>query len=80
MNSKLIMNLNGLAGSIEMYMGKDILTGNDGNLELVQWGGYMSRVNKYQGSLIKKEIVSNRFERKDTTDVNKWQDLRYLWD
>ena len=47
------MNLNGLAGLIEMYMGKDILTGNDGNLELVQWGGYMSRVNKYQGSLIK---------------------------
>lgn len=74
------MNINGLAGSIEMYMGKDILTDNDGNLELVQWGGYMKRVKKYQGSLIKKEIVSNRFERKDTTDVNKWQDLRYLWD
>lgn len=74
------MNINGLAGSIEMYMGKDILTGNDGNLELVQWGGYMNRVKKYQGSLINKDAVGSRFKGKDTADVNKWQDLRYLWD
>lgn len=74
------MNINGLAGSIEMYMGKDILTGNDGNLELVQWGGYMNRVKKYQGSLINKDTVGSRFKGKDAADVNKWQDLRYLWD
>ena len=74
------MNINGLAGSIEMYMGKDILTGNDGNLELVQWGGYMKRVKKYQGSLINKDAVGSRFKGKDADDVNKWQDLRYLWD
>lgn len=74
------MNINGLAGSIEMYMGKDILTGNDGNLELVQWGGYMKRVKKYQGSLINKGAVGSRFKGKDAADVNKWQDLRYLWD
>jgi hypothetical protein len=74
------MNINGLAGSIEMYMGKDILTGNDGNLELVQWGGYMNRVKKYQGSLINKDAVGSRFKEKDADDVNKWQDLRYLWD
>jgi len=80
LNSKLIMNLNGLAGLIEIYMGKDILTGNDGNLELVQWGGYMKRVKKYQGSLINKDAVGSRFKGKDAADVNKWQDLRYLWD
>ncbi|MBF1043310.1 MAG: hypothetical protein HXL07_02370 [Candidatus Nanosynbacter sp.] len=74
------MNINGLAGSIEMYMGKDILTDNDGNLELVQWGGYMKRVKKYQGSLINKDAVGSRFKGKDADDVNKWQDLRYLWD
>lgn len=74
------MNINGLAGSIEMYMGKDILTGNDGNLELVQWGGYINRVKKYQGSLINKDAVGSRFKEKDADDVNKWQDLRYLWD
>ena len=74
------MNINGLAGSIEMYMGKDILTGNDGNLELVQWGGYINRVKKYQGSLINKDAVGSRFKGKDAADVNKWQDLRYLWD
>ena len=80
LNSKLIMNLNSLAGLIEIYMGKDILTGNDGNLELVQWGGYMKRVKKYQGSLINKDAVGSRFKGKDADDVNKWQDLRYLWD
>jgi hypothetical protein len=74
------MNINGLAGSIEMYMGKDILTDNDGNLELVQWGGYMNSVKKYQGSLINKGAVGSRFKGKDAADVNKWQDLRYLWD
>lgn len=74
------MNINGLAGSIEMYMGKDILTDNDGNLELVQWGGYMNSVKKYQGSLINKGAVDSRFKGKDAADVNKWQDLRYLWD
>ena len=65
------MNLNGLAGLIEIYMGKDILTGNEGNLELVQWGGYMKRVNKYQGSLINKDAVGSRFKGKDADDVNK---------
>lgn len=74
------MNINGLAGSVEMYMGKDILTDNDGNLELVQWGGYMNSVKKYQGSLINKGAVGSRFKGKDAADVNKWQDLRYLWD
>lgn len=43
-----------LRGQLKCMWAEDILTGNDGNLELVQWGGYMSRVNKYQGSLIKK--------------------------
>lgn len=77
---KISMDVNGLAGSIEMYTGEDVLRGGDGDLELVQWGGYMSRVNKYQGSLINKESVSIRFENKDATDLDKWEDLKYLWD
>lgn len=74
------MDVNGLAGSVEMYTGKDILTTDSGSLELVQWGGYMSRVNKYQGSLINKELVGKRFENKDDSNLDNWQDLKYLWD
>ena len=40
----------------------------------------MKRVKKYQGSLINKDAVDSRFKGKDADDVNKWQDLRYLWD
>ena len=69
-----------LRGQLKCMWAEDILTGNDGNLELVQWGGYMKRVKKYQGSLINKDAVGSRFKGKDADDVNKWQDLRYLWD
>lgn len=74
------MNVNGLAGSIEMYMGEDILTDASGDLEPVQWGGYMSRIGKYQGSLVNKGVVQKRFESKNTDNIGSWDDLRYLWD
>lgn len=74
------VDVNGLAGSIEMYMGEDILTDTSGGLEPVQWGGYMSRIGKYQGSLVNKGAVQKRFEGKNTEDIGSWDDLKYLWD
>jgi hypothetical protein len=60
------MNVNRLAGSIELYLGRDVLTGDDGDLTPVQWKGYMSKVHAYQGEVINKGAVQRRFDRKLT--------------
>lgn len=49
-----LMNINGLAGSIEMYLGKEILTKGD-ELEKVMWTSYMPDVQEYQGELVNKK-------------------------
>lgn len=77
---EVMMDVNGLAGSIEMFTGRDVLSGSNDKLEMIQWGGYMSRVKKYQGSLINKETVQRRFENKDDDKIEQWNDLKYLWD
>ena len=45
------VDLNGRAGSLEMYFGRDVLTDDNGDLFPVQWTGYESKVGAYQGSL-----------------------------
>lgn len=74
------MDVNGLAGSIEMFVGKDVLADKSGDLEVVQWGGYMAKVKKYQGSLLNKEAVQKRFDSKDVAKLENWSDLKFLWD
>jgi hypothetical protein len=58
-----VMDVNGLAGSIEMYLGSDVLT-VDGELQPVVWGGYVSRLRAYQGEISNKERVQERFREK----------------
>jgi hypothetical protein len=54
------MDVNGLAGSIEMYLGKEVLN-IDGQLIPVQWKGFDSGQRKYQGEVIEKAKVQQRF-------------------
>ena len=58
------MNVNGLAGSIEMYLGLDILQDDDGHLLPVKWTGYSKSVDAYQGELMDKRRVQERFREK----------------
>jgi HEPN/Toprim N-terminal domain 1 len=55
------MDVNGLAGSIELYLGIDVLTGEDGNQIPIQWKGYVQSLRKYQGEIISKSDVQNKF-------------------
>ena len=48
-------NVNGLAGSIEMYLGRDILTLPDGTLRPVQWRTYIPGARQYQGEITGKQ-------------------------
>ena len=45
------MDINGLAGSIEMYLGVDSLTEKK-ELIPVQWKGFDSSLKKYQGEIV----------------------------
>lgn len=55
------MDVNGLAGSIELYLGSDVLTRVDGSQIPVQWKGYVQSLEKYQGEIILKSDVQNKF-------------------
>lgn len=58
------MDVNGLAGSIELYLGNDILTREDGSQIPVQWKGYVQSLQKYQGEIISKSEVQKKFMEK----------------
>lgn len=46
----VLMDVNGKAGSLEMYLGRDLLT-VDGELVPVQWVGYVEGQESYQGAI-----------------------------
>jgi hypothetical protein len=51
-NEPIFMDVNGKAGSLEMYLGRELLT-VDGDLIPVQWTGYIDSQHSYQGSIAK---------------------------
>lgn len=57
------MNINGLACSIEMYLGDDILL-KDGNYIPIHWKAYNEKEKKYQGELSEKSYVQDEFRKK----------------
>lgn len=57
------IDVNGLAGCIELYLGTDILMDN-GQYIPIQWTGYMDKVGSYQGELQRKGEIQNRFRAK----------------
>lgn len=54
-------NINGLACSIELFLGDDILRNDNGDLVPVIWKGFIDRINAYQGEIAHKHIVQQRF-------------------
>lgn len=54
-------DVNGLAGSIEMYLGHDILILKDGRLRPVQWRSYIPGVHQYQGEITDKPALHKAY-------------------
>jgi hypothetical protein len=63
------MDMNGLAASLEMYFGLDVLREEDGSLTPVQWRGYDDGLKQYQGEFLNKAELQRRF-------ANKLQECR----
>lgn len=54
------MDINGLAGSIELYLGSDALKEGT-SLRPVQWTGYSNKIKAYQGEVNDKGLVQKSF-------------------
>lgn len=84
----VMMNVNGLAGSIELYLGTDVLKDDEGNLMPVQWKGYMSKIKSYQGEVLNKALVQKAFDAKlknakahrKNVDTQDWSGLNAILD
>ena len=85
-NGKTLQNINGLACGIELYLGKDVLE-KDGELIPIQWKGFDSRISRYQGEILEKSKIQDRFRSKIdecTQDRDKiqsinWEELHQLF-
>lgn len=75
------------ARRVELYLGKDVLTDPiSGDLVPVQWRGYIVAVGQYQGEVLKKKAVQERFQDKlrgvaeggSTTISCDWEGIRLI--
>lgn len=58
------MNINGLACSIELYLGEDILKDSKGEFFDIHWKGYSSKMKTYQGEISFKREIQEDFLKK----------------
>ena len=54
-------DVNGLAGSIEMYLGRDVLVLPDGTFNPVQWKTYIPGTRQYQGEITGKQALHDAY-------------------
>jgi hypothetical protein len=80
------MNINGLASSIELFLGRDVLRRGD-SLAPIRWRGFNPRVGQYQGEITDKTAIQRTFldklarQESQTTFVKKdWLELSILWE
>lgn len=85
-NGKSLQNINGLACSIELYLGRDVLE-KDGDLIPIQWKGFDGHISRYQGEILEKTEIQDRFREKieecfqDTSKIKltSWEELHLLF-
>jgi hypothetical protein len=61
---KAVLDVNGIAGSLELYLGQDVLMDVSGNLTPVQWLGFDQSLGRYQGAVLNKSAIQDRFHKK----------------
>ncbi len=83
-----LADVNGLAGSIELYLGRDVLTRPDGTLRPVQWTSFITSMARYQGEVVDKGIIHQAFrtkyavalENSESVREQDWSGLRLILD
>jgi hypothetical protein len=83
-----LANINGLAASIELYLGEDVLRTPDGAMYPVQWKSFLPGIGRYQGEVTHKEQIHAAFRAKymaasadpATAKTQDWEGLRLILD
>lgn len=83
-----VMDVNGSAASIELYLGEDVIRGDDGQLIPIQWKAFEPSVKRYQGEIVDKRGCLKRFSEKldrlnggtGERDGPTWRDLLAITD
>ncbi|MFJ8637248.1 HEPN/Toprim-associated domain-containing protein [Streptomyces sp. NPDC093568] len=82
-------DVNGRAGCLEMYLGRDVLQSENRTLMPVQWRSWNPKLRRYQGSLadVDKKAAQDRFLRKvhthhagQGTGCEDWDGIRAIID
>lgn len=84
-NGKEILNVNGRACSIELFLGTDVLS-ESGELIPVHWKGYNDKTKTYQGEVMKKGLIQSKFSDKckaledgvEILENDNWSEMRIL--
>ena len=75
------MNVNGWAGGIELYLGREVLVDESGELSPVQWTGYNRKLRAYQGEILDKGKIKERFLEKLGRCESKAEEIELVdWD
>jgi hypothetical protein len=85
-NGEAVQDVNGLAGSIELYYGRDVLTRDDGKLVPVRWKALDEKLKRYQGEIEMKNLLKEKFMEKikvakrseHQSPRGDWNDMRQL--
>lgn len=86
--SVALANVNELAGSIELYLGRDVLAQSDGSFRPVQWTAFIPGMSRYQGEVVEKNVIHEAFRAKCTQALKEpesvkhqdWEGLRLILD
>lgn len=63
-SGSVVMDVNGIAASIELYLGEDVLLDDKGRLTPVQWSAYEASLRQYQGEVLFKDRIQERFKKR----------------
>lgn len=85
-SGEVAMNVNGLACSVELYLGDEILRNSQGSLRPIQWTGFDQKLSAYQGEILNKHTLASSFERKledcendrDHVGMYDWDGMRVI--
>lgn len=84
-NGKEILDVNGRACSIELFLGTDVLSESDGLIP-IHWKGYNDKTKTYQGEVMKKGLIQSKFsdkckaleDRGEILENDNWSEMRIL--
>jgi hypothetical protein len=74
------MDINGLACSIELYLGCEVLKFEDGSYRPIEWRGLDAKLRQYQGEILEKAGLHKAFRSKlEACERDPSEIERYDW-